>query len=150
VARAFGAESIYLEEIDDGLLEGVNEVNEAWGGDFQVLQTPNWKTAFRNARMEGRLVVHLSMYGIPLQERVQELRTHERFLVAVGGPKVPGEVYELADRNIAVTSQPHSEVAALAVMLHELQAGEELKKEFGPSIMKIIPSEKGKRVERIK
>jgi len=150
VARAFGAEAIYLEEIDDGLLEGVKEVNEAWGGDFRVLSAPSWKSAFRSAKAEGRLVVHLSMYGIPLQDRVDGLRSRDKFLIAVGGPKVPGEVYQLADYNIAVTSQPHSEVAALAVTLHELQKGEELKKEFGPSKMKIIPSERGKRVERTK
>lgn len=149
VARAFGAEAIYLEELDDGLVEGLNEVNEAWGGGFQVVKTPSWKQTFRAAREEGRLTVHLTMYGIPLQDRVAELRAHEKLLVAVGGPKVPGEVYRVADQNIAVTSQPHSEVAALAVVLHEVFEGEELKKEFGPSKMKIVPSDKGKRIERV-
>jgi len=149
VARAFGAEAIYLEELDDGLLEGVKEVNEAWGGDFQVVRAPSWKKVVREAKEEGRLVIHLTMYGIPVQERVRKLAAHDRFLVVVGGPKVPGEVYQMADHNVAVTSQPHSEVAALAVMLHELQGGEELKKEFGHSRMKIIPSEKGKRVDRL-
>ena len=149
VARAFGAEAIHLEELDDGLVEGVKEVNEAWGGDFEVVRAPSWKKVVKDAKAEGRLVVHLTMYGIPVQDRVKELLPHGKFLIVVGGPKVPGEVYQLADHNVAVTSQPHSEVAALAVMLHELQGGEELKKEFGHSKMKIIPSEKGKRVDRL-
>jgi len=149
VSRAFGAEAIYLEEIDDGLLEGVKEVNESWGGRFEVQQVPSWKTAISGAKKEGRVVVHLTMYGMPIQERATALAVHEKFLIVVGGPKVPGEVYKLADYNIAVTSQPHSEVAALAIVLHELQKGEELKKEFGPAKMKIIPSEKGKRVEKL-
>jgi len=149
VSRAFGAEAIYLEEIDDGLIEGVQEVNEAWGGKFEVIKVPSWKSAIAEAKREGRVVIHLTMYGMPVQDKSSELAEHDRFLIAVGGPKVPGDVYGLADYNVAVTSQPHSEVAALAIVLHELQRGEELKKEFGPARMKIIPSEKGKRVEKL-
>ena len=147
-SRALGAESVYLEEIDDGLLEGVQEVNEAWGGGFQVLRVPSWRSAFSEAKKEGRKVVHLTMYGMPLQEKAEELRRHPKLLIAVGGPKVPGDAYRLADYNVAVTSQPHSEIAALAIALHELQGGEELKKAFGPARMKIVPSERGKRVEK--
>jgi tRNA (cytidine56-2'-O)-methyltransferase len=148
VSRALGAEAAYLEEIDEGLLEGIQEVNEAWGGDFRVLQVTSWRSAMAEAKKEGRTVIHLTMYGMPIQEKIEELRRGTKFLVAVGGPKVPAEAYKLADYNIAITSQPHSEIAALAIMLHELQAGEELKKEFGPAKMKIIPSENGKKVER--
>jgi tRNA (cytidine56-2'-O)-methyltransferase len=54
----------------------------------------------------------------------------------------------MADYNIAVTSQPHSEVAALAITVHELQKGEELKKVFGDYKLRIIPSAKGKQVEQ--
>lgn len=146
VARALGAEAIYLEEVERELLASVTEVNRTWGGDFRVVQE-GWKKAFADAKAEGRTVVHLTMYGVPLQDVVAELRRKERFLVAVGGPKVPSEVYELADHNVAVTSQPHSEVAALAILVHELQRGEELKKEFGGYRLKIIPSSKGKQVE---
>jgi tRNA (cytidine56-2'-O)-methyltransferase len=89
------------------------------------------------------------MYGLPLLERIDELRALDRFLIIVGGPKVPGDVYRMVDYNLAVTSQPHSEVAALAIVLHELQSGEELKKEFADSKIKIIPSPSGKRVERL-
>jgi tRNA (cytidine56-2'-O)-methyltransferase len=130
------------------LREGVQEVNEAWGGRFEVVEAHSWRSVFKEAREEGRLVVHLTMYGIPIQDRVGELASRNRFLIAVGGPKVPGEVYRLADYNVSVTSQPHSEVAALAIAMHEIQEGEELKKEFGPSKMKIVPSEKGKKVEK--
>jgi tRNA (cytidine56-2'-O)-methyltransferase len=77
------------------------------------------------------------------------MRKNGKFLIAVGGPKVPREAYELADYNIGVTSQPHSEIAALAIAMHELQSGEELKKEFEHYKMKIVPSEKGKRVEKL-
>jgi len=147
-SRALGAEVVFLEEIEDGLLQGIDEVNEAWGGEFKVVQASSWKSVISQAKKEGRAVIHLTMYGLPLQSKVEEMRLHDRILLVVGGPKVPGEAYRMADYNIAVTSQPHSEIAALAIALHELQMGEELKKEFGPSRMKIVPSERGKKVEK--
>ena len=86
------------------------------------------------------------MYGMPLQDSLEELRRIDRMLVVVGGPKVPGKVYHEADFNIAVTSQPHSEIAALAIVLHEVQGGEELKRSFEKSRLRILPSPRGKRV----
>jgi tRNA (cytidine56-2'-O)-methyltransferase len=148
VARAFGAESITLEDAEYDTVRKVEEVNLNWGGDFRVEIERAWRKVIERARGEGRKVVHLTMYGMPLQDVVSELRGIDDMLVVVGGPKVPGEVYGLADYNVAVTSQPHSEVAALAVLLHEVQGGEELKRDFGKSRMKIIPSPKGKQVVR--
>ena len=147
VSRALGAESIYLEEVEKELSESVDEVNKTWGGDFKVIQA-KWKKVFEEARDEGRKIVHLTMYGMPIQDKVTELRKHDKFLIAVGGPKVPSEVYQMADYNIGVTSQPHSEVAALAVTVHELQKGEELKKVFRDYRLRIVPSERGKQVEQ--
>ncbi len=147
VSRALGAEAIYLEEVERELEETVEEVNSTWGGDFAVL-TGSWKRVFNEAKAEGRTIVHLTMYGRPLQDKIEELRKSDRVLLAVGGPKVPGEVYKLADYNIAVTSQPHSEIAALAITIHDLQGGEELKKVFGDYRLKIIPSSRGKKVEQ--
>jgi tRNA (cytidine56-2'-O)-methyltransferase len=147
VSRALGAEAIYLEEVERELADTVAEVNRTWGGDFAILEG-KWRRVFQEAKAEGRAIIHLTMYGDPLQDRLEELRRHERFLVAVGGPKVPGEVYRTADYNVAVTSQPHSEVAALAITIHDLQRGEELKKVFADYKLRIIPSAKGKRVEQ--
>jgi tRNA (cytidine56-2'-O)-methyltransferase len=148
VSRALGAESIYLQEVEKELLDSVEEVNKSWGGEFRVVEEPSWKKVVLAAKKDGRLVVHLTMYGTPLQERVDEMRRSGGFfLIVVGGPKVPGDIYGLADINVAVTNQPHSEVAALAILLHELQEGKELKREFGRSKLKIVPQERGKKVE---
>lgn len=149
VSRALGAESIYLEELEDGLIDTVNDVNQAWGGDFEVFRVPSWKAVVGEAKKEGRVVIHLTMYGLPLQDKIGEMRKEGKFLIVVGGPKVPREAYDLADYNIGVTSQPHSEIAALAIVMHELQSGEELKKEFEHYKMKIIPSAKSKKVEKL-
>ena len=59
VSRGLGAETIYLEEVDDGLLEGVEAVNRAWGGSFKVVKVSSWRAVVRQAKDEGRAVVHL-------------------------------------------------------------------------------------------
>jgi len=146
VSRALGAESIYLEDVEKDILRTLDEVNSTWGGSFRAVLGEPWKKVIREAKAEGRAVVHLTMYGMPLPEKVEELRGLERLLIVVGGPKVPGKVYHDADYNVAVTSQPHSEIAALAIVLHEIQGGEELKRSFGKSRLRILPSATGKRV----
>ncbi len=146
VSRALGAEAIYLEEVEKDIPATVEEVNKSWGGNFGVVIGKNPKKLVAEAKDEGRKVVHLTMYGLPLQDKIDELRRADRILIVVGGPKVPGYVYHSADYNIAVTSQPHSEIAALAIVLHEIQSGEELKRNFGKSKLRIVPSARGKSV----
>ena len=48
----------------------------------------------------------------------------------VGAEKVPREIYELADYNVAVGSQPHSEISALAIVLDRIQKVNNSKKSF--------------------
>ena len=146
VSRALGAESIFLEDAENDVIRTVEEVNKTWGGEFQVVLGAPWRKVLKDSKKEGRTVVHLTMYGIPIQEVVEKLRGVERLLLVVGGPKVPGKVYREADFNVAVTSQPHSEIAALAIALHEIQSGEELKRAFQKSRLRILPSPRGKRV----
>ncbi|MEM2794952.1 MAG: hypothetical protein QXY49_03760, partial [Thermofilaceae archaeon] len=67
-------------------------------------------------------------------------------LVVVGAEKVPADVYKLADFNVAIGNQPHSEVAALAVFLDRLYGGKELLKKFKGGRLVIIPSLRGKKV----
>lgn len=146
VSRALGAESIRLEDAEKDVIRTVEEVNRTWGGDFRVDLGGAWRKVIADAKKEGRKVVHLTMYGEPIQEVIAKLREPDKLLVVVGGPKVPGKVYHEADFNVAVTSQPHSEVAALAIALHEIQGGEELKRTFAKSKLRILPSSRGKRV----
>jgi len=146
VSRALGAESIYLEDAEKDVVGTLEEVNRTWGGEFKAVLGSSWKKVIQEAKKEGRKVVHLTMYGVPIQEAVGELRKEGKLLLVVGGPKVPGKVYHEADYNVSVTSQPHSEIAALAIVLHEIQSGEELKRAFQKSRLRILPSARGKRV----
>ncbi|MDA4124441.1 MAG: tRNA (cytidine(56)-2'-O)-methyltransferase [Thaumarchaeota archaeon] len=146
VSRALGAESIFLEDAEKDVLATLEDVNRTWGGDFQAVLMAPWRKVIKDAKQEGRSVVHLTMYGTPIQDVLEEIRGLEKILIVVGGPKVPGKVYHEADYNVSVTSQPHSEVAALAIALHEIQGGEELKRTFPKSRLRILPSARGKRV----
>ena len=89
------------------------------------------------------------MYGIDLSDKLVELKTKENLLVVVGGVKVPGEIYELTDYNIAIGNQPHSEVAALAVFLDQISDSQARKKKFKNAKKVITPSEVGKAMEKI-
>ena len=91
------------------------------------------------------LKVHLTMYGSNLPDVIGEIKACDKVLVVVGAEKVPSEMYNLADWNVAVGNQPHSEVAALAVFLDWLIEGRELKEEFRGGL-KILPTPCGKRV----
>ncbi|MBI2578759.1 MAG: tRNA (cytidine(56)-2'-O)-methyltransferase [Candidatus Aenigmarchaeota archaeon] len=149
VARALGADKIiYSGDMDNGIIESIKKTAEAWGGKFSVSYEPNWRSVIKAYKKKGFVIAHLSMYGIPMQKKIRELRKKKKMLVIIGGEKVPSEVYHLAGYNIAVTSQPHSEVAALALLLHEYFSGKELDKKFSKARLKIVPQERGKKVEK--
>ncbi len=141
-ARAFGAKGIYFDTYDEKVFESVKDVVDRWGGDFFIEYT-NWKKLLKD--FQG-LKVHLTMYGIPLIEKVEEIKKHDRVLVIVGAEKVPKEVYELSDMNISIGNQPHSEVAALAVFLDRVLDGLVFRLKFENAKIEVVPSERGKRV----
>ena len=93
-------------------------------------------------------IVHLTMYGTPVEVAAMEIREHvEPLLVVVGGPKVPRDMYESATWNVSVTTQPHSEVSALAIFMYLLQGEAALGHDFSGGSIKITPSKRGKSVE---
>ena len=139
-ARAFGAEAVYVDGDDARPVDTAEEVTRRFGGDFEARTVGSPRSVVRG--FEGN-VVHLTMYGEPLQEVVGDLRD-EPVLALVGAGKVDGWVYGESDYNVGVTNQPHSEVAALAVFLHEFFDGEELDASFEGGEIEVVPSESGK------
>jgi len=151
VARAFGARAIiYFGEIERSVVESIRNVVSNWGGRFEVYVETNWRKKILELKNNGWRIVHLTMYGINIAERglIEELRGCEKLAVVVGAEKVPAELYSIADYNVAIGNQPHSEVAALAVFLDRLYGGKELCISFPNYKLKIIPSARGKMVVR--
>lgn len=146
-ARALGAKGMYLAANDKGVRRSVTDVANRWGGDFFVENNASWKKVIREWKDDGGIVVHLTMYGLRMTDAVDEIKSHEKVLVVVGAEKVPSDIYDLADYNISVTTQPHSEISSLALIMDRLFDGGELNREYPDAEMKIIPTERGKRFE---
>ena len=85
------------------------------------------------------------MYGDELEKSINKIDKKKDLLVIVGAEKVPPHIYEMADFNISVGNQPHSEVAALAIFLDRYTDGKWQKKKFNGKI-EILPCDKGKKV----
>jgi tRNA (cytidine56-2'-O)-methyltransferase len=142
VARAFGADTIFITTKDENIKKNIQSVCKRFGGMFQVETGVDHKKIIRS--WEGT-IVHLTMYGEALETAVAQINRSRDLLIIVGAEKVPPYFYEVADLNVSVGNQPHSEVAALAVFLDRYTKGAWQKKQFHGNI-EIIPCVKGKKV----
>ena len=147
VSRAFGAEKIYMTEVNPEIKDTLQKINKTWGGEFDVEFIEKWKPIVKKKKEENFRIVHLTMYGESINDVQQKLGKEENILVVVGAEKVPREIYELADYNVGVGSQPHSEISALAILLDRIQNGKQFEKAFPGAIRKIIPTKNGKNVQ---
>ncbi len=151
-ARAFGASKFFYTGDSDSNLENSSEyVTKEWGGNFTISFVDNPTNFIKEWKRKEGIVVHLTMYGIELSEQLKLLRSriNDYILVVVGGSKVPGHIFQLADYNIAIGHQPHSEVAALAVFLDNLSDCEARKHKHSNAKTKIVPTEKGKKTKNV-
>ena len=146
VSRGFGAERIYMTEVNPEIKDTIEKINNNWGGNFEVEFIEKWKTVVKDKKKQGFKIVHLSMYGENINDVQEKILGEKDLLVVVGAEKVPRDIYELADYNVGVGNQPHSEISALAVLLDRIQGGKQFEKEFSNAKRKIIPTKSGKNV----
>jgi len=145
-ARALSAYGvIYCGQRDEDLEKRIRGIVARWGGPFEVNYARNWRKVIEDWREKG-VVCHLTMYGINIDECMDKVPKNKDVLVIVGSQKVLRPVFQLADFNIAIGNQPHSEVAALAVFLDRLFGGKGLKMDFKDAKIKVVPQERGKKV----
>ena len=148
-ARALGADRVILAGRASDSKETIEDITSRFGGPFEVERTENHGRLLRD--WPG-IVVHLTMYGLPIQDVEESIRAdHESdpVLLVVGAEKVSFDVYERADYNVGVTNPPHSEVAGLAVFLDRLFEGEELDREWADATHRVVPKATGKKVEPV-
>ena len=141
-ARALGCTSAYYSgERDIKLEPTIKDVVERWGGNFTLKYIRQWKTFIKNYTGTK---VHLTMYGLQVHKTIQEIKkTNKPILIIVGSEKIPPQVFELADYNISITNQPHSEISAISLFLRELLGPSCYEIEFNGKL-KIIPSNRKK------
>lgn len=133
---------MYLHPPDPAVAQTLERLRTRWGGTFEVVPAPAWRTVVRAAQGP---VVHLTMYGMPLSGVLPKLDRSTELLLVVGGAKVPPQLYGSATYNVAVGNQPHSEVAALAVTLERL-LGLPGSRALRGARQRIVPSVRGKTV----
>ena len=146
-ARALGADRVVIAGDASTSAGTIEDITDRFGGPFEVELTESHR---RLLREWTGTVVHLTMYGLPVQDVESEVRAahaEEPLLVIVGAEKVPFDVYERADYNVGVTNQPHSEVAGLAVFLDRRFEGRALDREWVGGTHRVVPRETGKQVE---
>jgi tRNA (cytidine56-2'-O)-methyltransferase len=147
-ARALGADRVVFGEDASSAADTVRDITDRFGGPFDV----DVASPMARLREWDGAVAHLTMYGQPVQAvtgAVRERHGSTPLAVVVGAEKVSFEVYERADWNVAVTNQPHSEVASLAVFLDRLYEGRELDREWVDADRVVVPEETGKRVDDV-
>jgi tRNA (cytidine56-2'-O)-methyltransferase len=142
VARAFGADKIVITTKDEKIKENMHSICRRFGGNFQIETGINHKKIIKEW---NGIIVHLTMYGEELEKSISKIDKNDDLLIIVGAGKVPPYFYEIADFNISVGSQPHSEVASLAIFLDRYTKGKWITKKFNGKI-EIIPSNKGKKI----
>ena len=146
VSRAFGASKIYMYDANPEIKETISKVNKMWGSDFKVEIIENWKDVVKLKKKESVKIVHLTMYGENINTVQDEIRKEEKILIIVGAEKVPREAYDMADYNVAIGNQPHSEISALAILLDRILQGQQMQKKYPDGEREIIPTKKGKNV----
>ena len=142
VARAFGANKILIDTKDYLMEKNIRSICSRFGGDFEIQSGINRKKIIKEWK---GVIVHLTMYGERLDKSVKLIDKKKDLLIIVGAEKVPQRIYEMADFNISVGNQPHSEVAALTILLDRYNKGKWQEKKFNGKI-EIIPRNKGKKV----
>ena len=134
VARAFGCSKLYMTDFDDSIKSTLADVNNRWGDNkfnFEIELVTNWKNILKRWKENGGIVLHLTMYGINIDDVIPAIKKKsDQILIVIGAEKVPSEVYRISDYNIAVSNQPHSEIAALAITLDRIFEGKQLKFDF--------------------
>jgi tRNA (cytidine56-2'-O)-methyltransferase len=149
-ARALGADGVIIADREDKVVEStIQHVTNRFGGPFEVHSGISWRKAVQDWRAKGGKIVHLTAYGLPLPNVLPEIHnmTYD-IMIIVGSEKMPGEVFKIADWNVSVTSQPMSEVAALAIFLDWYNDHREFDHEFSGAQLRIVPSKNGKEVEQ--
>lgn len=143
-ARAFGARRVVFPEMDAAVKRTVGDVVDRFGGRFELAEEDSWRSLIDGFAGTS---VHLTMYGQRHTDVTDRLQARqEDLLVVLGAEKMPREIYDMVDHNLAVGNQPHSEVAALAVLLYEVHGPEALVAQRPGAEIEIQPSARGKRV----
>lgn len=149
VARAFGAKKIIIAgQRDKEVEKSIKNVNEKWGGKFRMQYTKSWIKTLQELKKKGFIIIHLTMYGKPL-DSLKRVLEKSKIAFVIGSKKVEREMFEKCDYNASVTTQPHSEIAALAIALDRVFGWKQAAHAFPNAKLQIIPDKRKKIVKKL-
>ena len=148
-ARAFGASNVTFASPKNGrLIKYFKSLNRRWGGTFSVDFTNNWREFLKTKK--NYKIVYLTRYGVPINKVEYTLKTYKNILIIVTITEAAKNLYQMADFNVSITTQPHAATSAVAVFLHHFFEGRELSLHFENAQYKIVPEERRVHVEKTK
>ncbi len=150
VSRAFGASNITFcpgEKDGKRLIKYCQAMSRRWGGNFGVSYTDDWKRFI--AERKNYLKIYLTRYGMSMTKLGYQVRTYKNVLAIVSFTESIKPLYDAADFNMSITTQPHSCSSSVAVFLHEFYSGRELSMHFENAKYKINPGDHGVRVKKL-
>ena len=53
VSRSFGAEKIYMTEVNPEIKETLDKINKTWGGNFEIEFIEKWKAIVKKKKEEN-------------------------------------------------------------------------------------------------
>ena len=105
--RAFNCSKMYYSGQKDSSLENtLIEINKKFGSNFIIEYTKNPERLIEEKKKNDFLIVHLTMYGIPVNKKINQIRKYKKILIIIGSEHVPGVFYKISDLNISITNQP--------------------------------------------
>lgn len=141
-SRALLADKMYYSGQKDSSLESsIVKINKNFGSNFTIEFIKDPIKLIKEKKSQGYSIINLSMYGLELKTQIQKIKQFKKILIIIGSEHVPFSYYELADINLSITNQPHSELSALAILLYEING---INDSFKNAKLKIKPSERGK------
>lgn len=150
VARAFGASEIVFTSDNKKLISKSQRFCKGmcadWGGRFNISFTSNWKAYIKNKK--NYKTVYLTRYGIPMKQMRYTLRAYKNLLVIASFSEEINALYEFADFNISITSQPHTIASSITALLLAYYRDREPSIHFENAKYKIIPEPHGIHIDK--
>ena len=144
-ARAFLADKMYYSGDKDTSLESSTEkLNKKFGSTLAIEHVKDPVKLVKEKKAKNYKIIHLTMYGLELKAELPKIKKFRNLLILIGSEHVPFEFYNLADINLSITNQPHSELSALALLLYELRKDKIL--QYKNAQLKIKPCKLGKKI----
>ena len=80
VARSFGAQKIYMNEVNPEIKHTISDINKTWGGNFKIEIISEWKKIIKEKKNAAVKIVHLTIL-IYLKRKLTYLIPHQFHLV---------------------------------------------------------------------